>query len=389
MLDGQHLTFSLEEYQRRLNALRERMAQRQIDVVMINDPSNLLYLTGYQTTGYSYFQALVVPLEKEPFMVTRLLEETNITHRTWVEHSRPYTDTGDAIETLRQAFVEFGLQKARVAYEKSCEFLTWQFQKRLEASLLQAKLVDCSGIVEEERVCKSDEEIQLMKDAARATEAGMQAGIDAAEPGVTENDIAAEVHHAMFKAGGEYPAVSPYITSGPRTLIGHATWEGRTVQDDECVFLEMAGCLRRYHTAMMRTIFLGNPPETMYIAEECVKRAIDTVMKEVHPGMMVSDMDYIARSIVEECHAGRLITRSGYSIGIAFAPSWDEGHILSLKPGETTLLKENMTFHLIPWLYGVEDKHVLALSETIRITQNGAESFFDFPRQLFVKGGSS
>lgn len=385
MRDGDHLTFSLEEYRRRLNNLRQRMHKRQIDVVMINDPGNLLYLTGHQTTGYSYFQCLVVPLEEEPFMVTRLLEETNVIHRTWVEYSRPYTDTGDAIETVRQAFVEFGLEKARVGYEKSCEFLTWQFQKRLEASLLTTKLVDCSGIVEEDRVCKSDEEIEAMRKAAAATQAGMQAGIDTAEPGITENDIAAEVHHAMFKAGGEYPAVSPYITSGPRTLIGHATWEGREVQNNECVFLEMAGCYRRYHTAMMRTIFLGEPPEELYLAEQCVKRAINTVMKEVHPGMLVSDMDYMARSIVEECHAGRLITRSGYSIGIAFAPSWDEGDILSLKPGETTLLKENMTFHLIPWLYGVLDKHVMALSETIRITENGAESFFNFPRQLFVK----
>lgn len=385
MRDGEHLTFSLEEYRRRLNNLRERMHQRQIDVVMINDPSNLLYLTGYQTTGYSYFQCLVVPLEEEPFMVTRLLEETNITHRTWVEHSRPYTDTGDAIETLRQAFIEFGLERSRVGYEKSCEFLTWQFQKRLEASLLRAKLVDCSGIIEEDRVCKSQEEVEAMQRAAFATEAGMQAGIDAAAVGITENDIAAEVHYAMFKAGGEYPAVSPYITSGPRTLIGHATWEGRSINDNECVFLEMAGCYRRYHTAMMRTVFLGEPPEEMYAAEEYVKRAIDTVMKEVHPGMLVSDMDYIARSIVEESHAGRLITRSGYSIGIAFAPSWDEGHILSLKPGETTLLKQNMTFHLIPWLYGVLDQHVLGLSETIRITETGAESFFNFPRHLFVK----
>ena len=385
MRDGDHLTFSLEEYRRRLNNLRQRMQNRRIDVVMVNDPGNLLYLTGHQTTGYSYFQCLVVPLEAEPFMVTRLLEQTNVTERTWVEHSRPYTDTGDAIETLRQAFVEFNLEQCRVGYEKSCEFLTWQFQKRLEATLLTAKLVDCSGIVEEDRVCKSPEEIEVMRKAAFATEAGMQAGIDAAVPGVTENDIAADVHHAMFKAGGEYPAVSPYITSGPRTLIGHATWEGREVQNNECVFLEMAGCYRRYHTAMMRTVFLGEPPEELYIAEQCVRRAIDTVMKEVHPGMLVSDMDYMARSIVEECHAGQLITRSGYSIGIAFAPSWDEGHILSLKPGETTLLKENMTFHLIPWLYGVLDKHVMALSETIRITEDGAESFFNYPRQLFVK----
>ena len=76
-------------------------------------------------------------------------------------------------------------------------------------------------------MCKSAVEIEVMKKAAKATEAGMKAGIDAARAGVTENEIAGEISRAMFDAGGEAPAVMPYVTSGPRTMIGHATWEGR------------------------------------------------------------------------------------------------------------------------------------------------------------------
>ena len=67
----------------------------------------------------------------------------------------------------------------------------------------------------------------------------------------------------MFRAGGEPPAVMPYVTSGPRTMIGHATWEGRTVQAGEHVFLELGGCYRRYHTAMMRTAVLGELSPSM------------------------------------------------------------------------------------------------------------------------------
>ena len=94
------MTFPMEEYERRVNELRARMAERLLDVVVITDPGNIMYLTDYQTTGYSYFQCIIVPLEGEPVMITRKLEESNVFARTWVEKTDPYEDTGDAIQTL-------------------------------------------------------------------------------------------------------------------------------------------------------------------------------------------------------------------------------------------------------------------------------------------------
>src|SRR5690554_6290939 len=100
------MTFPMVEYERRLGDLRRRMAERLLDAVIITDPENLMYLTDYQTTGYSFFQALVVPLEGKPFMITRTLEESNVHARTWVEITRPYPDTGDAIQMLVSALKE-------------------------------------------------------------------------------------------------------------------------------------------------------------------------------------------------------------------------------------------------------------------------------------------
>src|SRR5690625_7048902 len=94
------MTFPPEEYERRLQELRERMVQRELDAVIITDPENLMYLTDHQTTGYSFFQALIVPLAADSVMITRALEESNVIERTWLEHSRAYTYTGDAISTI-------------------------------------------------------------------------------------------------------------------------------------------------------------------------------------------------------------------------------------------------------------------------------------------------
>ncbi|HAO24411.1 MAG TPA: peptidase M24, partial [Methylophaga sp.] len=346
----------------------------------------IMYLTDYQTTGYSFFQALVVPLEDEPFMITRKLEESNVIHRTWVEITRPYPDTGDAIQMLVDALREFGLDKKRIGYERNSYFFPAYHQDCIHTTLTDGKLLDCFGIVEEGRVCKSPMEIALMQNAARATEAGMQAGIDAVQAGVTENEIGAAISAAMFKAGGEPPAVMPYVTSGPRTMIGHATWEGRIVQPGEHVFLEVGGCYRRYHTAMMRTIVLGALSPSMYKAQEIMKMALDAVHKNFQPGMTVSDADNMIRNIITKNDIGaRLVTRSGYSIGIAFPPSWDEGYIVSLKQGESAVLKPGMTFHIIPWMWGVDGDKTCGISDTIHITEDGCESFFTMDRDFVVK----
>ena len=108
------------------------------------------------------------------------------------------------------------------------------------------------------------------------------------------------------------------------------------IQPDEHVFLEVGGCHRRYHTAMMRTVMLGNMPDSMYQAQETMKKALDAVHNIVQPGMTVSDVDNPCAILFPDT------TCSGYSIGIAFPPSWD-GYIVSLKQGDGTVFKEGMT----------------------------------------------
>jgi Xaa-Pro dipeptidase len=380
------MTFPFEEYERRMRELRMRMEQRRLDAVIITDPENLMYLTDYQTTGYSFFQALVVPLEAEAFMITRRLEESNVHARTWVEETRPYPDTGDAIQMLVESLREFGLDTSRMGYERNSYYFPAYHQDLIHTTFTDGQLVDCFGIVEQGRIRKSPAEIEIMQRAAKATEAGMLAGLEATQAGVTENDIAAEISAAMFRAGGEFPAVMPYVASGPRSMIGHATWEGRVVQPGEHVFLEIAGCFRRYHTAMMRTVVLDDLSTSMWKAQERMKLALHELKGVLQPGLTVSDADNLVRSIINENEVGAsLVTRAGYSIGIAFPPSWDEGYILSLKQGNSMILEEGMTMHIIPFMWGVDGDKTVGISDTIRVTEDGCASFFDLDENFTLK----
>jgi Xaa-Pro dipeptidase len=169
-------------------------------------------------------------------------------------------------------------------------------------------------------------------------------------------------------------------------MIGHATWEGRAIEAGEHAFLEVGGCYRRYHTALMRTVVLGEPSDSMKEAEVVMLDALQAVHALIRPGVTVSDVDKTVRDIIESNDVGAtLITRAGYSIGIAFPPSWDEGYILSLKQGDPTILEEGMTFHIIPWMWAIDGDKTCGISDTIRVTESGCQSFFTIEREIFSR----
>jgi Xaa-Pro dipeptidase len=219
---------------------------------------------------------------------------------------------------------------------------------------------------------------------AKTTEAGMRAGINAVAAGVTEGDVAAEIHYAMIKAGSEWPSIQPFVASGERGAIGHATWTNRIIQSGEPVFLEVSGCLKRYHAAMMRTVFVGEPDDSLWEAEKLVQKAMEACLQAIKPGVTADSVDAAGRAVIASSQLGaQQGSRTGYSIGIGLPPDWGEGHILSLQQNETRLLQPNMTFHLIPWAQ-IPGKGGIGFSETVRVTEDGCELITSLERKLFV-----
>lgn len=376
----------MAEYRRRLDGVRERMARRGLNAALLTTPENICYLTGFESPGHYAFCGMLVPLEGEPIMFPRRLEDTGVQAHSWVEKSFPYEDDEDPIWKVVAVMRDEGLSGRDLGYERDSWFFTASQQDRLFARMPETRFFDCSGLVEAGRLIKSELEIEVMRKAARFAEAGMIAGIEAAREGVTENEIAAEIHHAMFRAGGEWPAISPFVASGHRGSIGHATWENRRVEAGMCVFLEVGGCLRRYHAALMRTCHVGEPPAPVREAADTVLKAQEASIASIRPGMSLGEVDAVSRRIISEAcprFGGTQMTRSAYSIGIAFPPDWGEGHIMSIRHEDPRVLEPNMTFHNIPWVQ-IPGVGGIGFSETIRVTEDGCELLTSLDRRLYV-----
>jgi len=255
--------FWLEEYQQRLDALRRRMRARGLDALVLHTPENINYISGYQTPGYYWYMALVVPLDRDPVLIPPPHEESLVQAYSWVEDYRLFRDTTDWAAATRDVLASLGLGKARTGLEHSSWFLTADVLLRLRELMPDAALVDGSGLVEEGRVIKSPQEIEYMRQAAKAAEAGMQAGIDAVHAGATEAEVAVAAHSAQILAGSEYTGLPMFISSGRKSLLVHSTWSQKKVAAGEVVFLEVPGSVNRYHAAMSRCAFVGDPPDVL------------------------------------------------------------------------------------------------------------------------------
>jgi Xaa-Pro dipeptidase len=384
MRQHDNLPFTVDEYRQRLDAVRANMAERRIDLALVSIPENIYYLTGYTTLGYYMYQVLMLPLDGEPLLLTYREERINVERLSWLERHVDYSVVDDPVEVTVDTVRTFAASTLSV--EESGYFFPIRTYKRLTSALDGVKWVDGSGLVESVRLVKSDAELGYIRSAARAAMAGMREALDTARPGRTENDVAAAVYSATLRGGSEYPGSPPYVISGERSGLPHGTWEGRELRSGDIVFLEFSGCVKRYSAAMMRTAFIGEPPPAVTGRAEAVLAGLDAAIATITPGATSGEVDLACRKAILEFGFGDHTHETGYSIGVCYPPGWNESHIMNLHPGDETVLRRNMVFHLVPSLIVPELNGHVGFSETVVVGERGCEVLTDkvVPRELQV-----
>ena len=176
------------------------------------------------------------------------------------------------------------------------------------------------------------------------------------------------------------------MTAGARSSLGHATWYRGEIKAGDTVFMEIPGCINRYHVALMRNVYVGDPSDQMTRATDAMVRALEETIAYIKPGVTAHDAHMFCKKIIDAAGLGVTMDyRSAYSIGLAFAPDWGEGYIISMTEGEHRELRAGMTFHLIPLVF-IPGLTSVGVSETILVTESGCESMTpNIERRLFVK----
>lgn len=388
------MLFTVSEYKNRLKKTKEMMLERNIDVLLVTDPANMNYLTGFDAWSFYVHQLLIVMIdEEEPIWFGRGIDESAARHTTWLKDENIISYHDDYVHSTERHPMDLvseilttkRLQNKTIAAEYDSYYFTAKNYVELTRQLPNAKFVDGTNLVNWIRIVKSDREVELIKRAAKIATKAMYKGIEKIEAGVRECDVVAEISEQQISGteefGGDYPSIIPLLPSGEKTNACHLTWTDERYKDGDPVIIELAGCYNRYHSPLARTVVIGKPTDEMQrLADACVE-GIEAALDAVKPGVTCEEVELVWRETIKK-RGFEKESRIGYSTGLNYPPDWGE-HTASLRPGDKTVLKPNMVFHMIPgiWMdtYGVE------ISESFLVTENGCEVLADVERKLFIK----
>ncbi|MDH2356485.1 ectoine hydrolase [Bradyrhizobium sp. JR4.1] len=378
--------FPRTEYLRRLAAVKAEMVKRDIEALVITFDRSINYLTGYTARSAYVPQALVVSVhEEEPSLVLRLMDVPAGIHLTFLERNKiigyPESLVGNPEKDGYDAVIDF-LQEAKLT-DRGVGLEMGQLPARaaenFKRRLPGARFVDCTHVVTWIRVIKSDLEIALMKEAAAIADAGMLRAAEVIRPGVHEADAVAEILSTLARgANGKHGTgiANIFMCSSPRTGTSHIIWSDDIFRQGSQINLELGGVRHTYTAAVMRTFSIGKPSDRLRRLHEAEVEGLEAALEKVRPGATCSDVaEAFNRTIGKSGFQKE--SRCGYGIGI----DWNEA-VTSLKEGDMTVLKPNMTFHLMLGNW-IDEDFGYVLSETFRVTDSGADVMTRVPRKIF------
>ncbi|AXF57991.1 M24 family metallopeptidase [Salicibibacter kimchii] len=386
--------FEISEYKERLYHTKKKMQDQGIDVLLISDPANMNYLTGYDAWTFYVGQIVVVSIDEEEPMWIGRDQDVNGAHITaWMNEKNIipcpeeyyHSDEKHPMDFFARLVHLTGKSNRPIGVEMDMYYFTATTYEALKHALPNATLKNANALVNWVRLVKSDQEIDYMKKAATLAENAMTVGLEKIDVGARENEVVADIYHELIAGteafGGDYPAVAPLIPSGDDTSALHVTWSDRKFHANDFAILKLAGCFSRYHAPLSRTIATGETPAKIKDgAKRCVE-GLHAALDTIQPGATCEEIEAAWRRSVEK-HGVLKDTFLGYSVGSNYPPDWGS-HTANLRQGDRTVLKPNMTFHMIPRLW-IGDSGI-EVSETFRVTENGCETLTDFERKLFVK----
>jgi len=387
--------FTKEEYRERVKKTQESMQEKGIDLLVVSQPANINYLTGYDGWSFYVHQCVLVSLsQEEPVWIGRGMDGNGARITTFLrdENILRYADNyvqstvRHPMNFVADVIKERGWDKGSIGLEMDQFYFTHRAFIELDKDLPNARFVDGNVLVNWIRVIKSDNEIEMMKRAGKIAVKAMDAAIKHINVGVRECDAAAEIAYAQYRGtdeyAGDYPAIVPLMMAGEATKTPHMTMSEKVYQKDGAVLLELAGVHKHYHAPIARTIFLGqNPPQLMKDTAEVVMDGLRKTLEFIKPGVAAEDVEATWRQAISHSTIVKE-SRLGYSIGLNYPPDWGE-QTVSLRPADKTILRKNMALHLIPGIWYEEVG--FEIDASIYLTETGNEGFYNYPLKLFTK----
>lgn len=375
----------------RMNKIRKRIRETDMKAIILSYPASTYYVSGFKAVSYSRPIIVLVPLNDKPKLIVPSLDEEFAKKSSWIKDIETYPEfltqqkrlhEKDPFKILVDALVECDLDTAKIGVE--WKSLSIQLYNELKKNMPKARLKDCSAMLEEQRMKKDAEEVNLIKKACELTVLGVRSSLGHVKEGVSEIEINAEGDYAVLaEAIKRYPKFRAWLNqnfsltlSGPASALPHGVSTTRRIRKGDSIIHSRGVEYEGYKTECERTVFLGTPNGMQRRIFDIVREAQQDTIDAVKPGMEVCELDRIARKMIEDAGYGRyFIHRTGHGIGL-------EGHERPfLKYEDKTVLEPGMVFSVEPGIY-IPKIGGVRHSDIILVTEDEHEVLTKFPKDI-------
>jgi len=376
------LPFSDKEYENRLKSLRKIITEKDLDAVILTSLQNVAYYSGFLYCSFGRPYACVVT-DKRNIVVSANIDAGQPGRRCYGENLI-YTDWER--DNYFKAIISLVKKVKRIGIEK--DHLTMERYQNLKDSLDDPETVDIAPFTMQQRMIKSEEEINLIKSGAKIADIGGEALVKEIKVGATEIDIAMAGRDAMEKAIAKFHPNSElrdtwvWFQSGINTDGAHNPVTTRKLKRGDILSLNTFPMISGYYTALERTLFVGEVDDASMKAWEANVKVHRHGIKIIKPGVKCSEVTAELNNLFSELgYFHRRTFGYGHSFGL-LSPYYGREGKLEFREDIETVLKPNMVVSMEPMIFipegepgagGYREHDILVVNE------NGCEDITKFP----------
>lgn len=350
----------------RVKNVQDKLSKYNIDALLVTNMFNVRYLANFTgTTG------LVVITKDEAYFVTdfRYTEQA-------AEEAKGYTivkNEGTIFEEVAKIVKENKIEK--LGFEQ--ENITYAVYHQIN-DIIPCDLLPVAGLVEKLREVKTEDEINIIKEAINITEKAYDYILGFVKPGKTEIEVANELDFYMRNEGATSVSFDTIVASGIRSAMPHGVASNKVIEEGDMVTIDFGCYYKGYVSDMTRTFAVGDPGEQMKEIYEIVYQANKKVNEVAKAGMTGAELDAVARDYITEKGYG---PQFGHTLGHGIGLEVHEGPSLSFR-NEDKLVVNNIVTNepgiYVPGLGGVR------IEDDLVIKEDGAEILMTTPKELII-----
>ena len=363
----------------RIARLRELMAERRYDAVVVRDEANLRWLTG--ATGvfdYTFEFPHAAFITADACLLHTDSRYFNSFQENLPEGS-PWEvdmDEGAIPDWIAERALRSGARTVAVEDDMQIGFFRG-VERGCEDRSIAVSLPLMHGDIQRMRAVKDAEEIELMRHAQSITDAAFAHMCEFIKPGLTEKEIRTELENLMFSNGADSLAFGSIVASGPNTANPHAVPSDRVVQKGDFVLMDYGAGYRDYRSDMTRTVVLGEPEPWQRDLYDLVRRTHEECAAAVHAGVDGNDIFKLSKQIIGDAGFGDYYNHGlGHGVGIDIHEQPNFGRKRGEIPAGAVITME-------PGVY-LPGKGGVRLEDFGLVTEDGYEPFTRSTHDLVV-----